>query len=65
MELKHTNPNSGIVLESIFNLVELLYMKIVKIEFKNEYNTLFPREISIIDHKTRISINFTLLMQLE
>jgi len=58
MELKHTNPNNEIVLASIINLVELGEGG------KNESNTIIFLENTMIVHKTRSPIIFTLLIQM-
>jgi len=47
MELEHTNPINEIVLESNHNHVELLFWKIVKIDFKNESYKLFFEDVVI------------------
>jgi len=47
MELKRTNPNGDIVLESKLNHVELIFL-IVRIAFKNESYKLFFQEDTLI-----------------
>jgi len=65
MELKDTNPNNEIVLVRDLNLVKLFFWKIVKIEIRNESYKLFFQEGAMIVQKTRLSIIFTSLIQME
>jgi hypothetical protein len=41
------------------------YLKVVKIDFKNELQILFQLEVSIAARKTKLSITFILLIQIE
>jgi len=57
MTLKHVNPNNGIVIVSNLLLMSCFYEKIMKIEFKDDSNTLFlpwlPKKKTI--HKSPIT----------
>jgi len=64
MELKHSNPNTKIILASILNILELLFL-IVKVEFKKESKLFFSKEVAIIACKISLLDKFTLLIQME
>jgi len=65
MEYKYTNLISEIFLASKVSYVEFFFEKIVKIEFKNESYKSLSQDDAMIVHKTKISITFTLLIQME
>jgi len=58
MELNHNNLNSEIVLARNLNLVNFIFLRIEKIELKNESYKLFFWEDALIAWKIRLSVTF-------
>jgi len=65
MELKYTNSNGEIVLASKLNHMEPFFWKIINIELKKKFNTLFSQKATIISWKTRWFVTFTSLIQMK
>jgi len=69
MELKHTNSctnsNGEIILAIILSFLEFFLFENCEIEFKNKSYMLFYQIVSMIAYKTRSSITFTSLIQME
>jgi hypothetical protein len=63
MELKNTNPNCDNVL--LCNRNHIFYLRIVKIEFKNQLKILFQEKVSTTTCKTKLLITFISLIKIE
>jgi len=59
MKLKCTNFNGKIFLARKINHVKLIFWKLVKIAFRNEFYKLFFQEDALIAPKIRLSITFS------